>query len=116
MSLVPPFCLLTTVVHDIRVGAVERRGRRALYRMTLGPHFSEGARLLWAAIQERRLSQADVRVRVGVQPGTVTRWLYGDKIPSLESAMAIEDAFGIAARRWLEGPAAVFVPPAARVA
>ena len=65
---------------------------------------------------EHRLTQADVRARVGVQAGTVTRWLYGDKVPSLESAMAIENAFGIDPRRWIERPLAPFIPPAGRAA
>ncbi len=83
-------------------------------RMHLGEHFSEGARLLWAVMEDRSWSQGQLTRAIEAKPGVVPRWLYGDTRPSWGWAERLRDAFAIPLEAWLTAPAATFLPPAAR--
>lgn len=86
-------------------------------RRHLGDKFNEGARLLWVRMTAKRWTQADVIRRIRETTGRnasgpLSRFLYGESLPSLEWAIAIEDAVGIKVRSWTQAPTAPFVPPA----
>lgn len=83
-----------------------------MFRAALGPHFSEGARRLWAVVDV--LGRSSVARTLGVQSGVVGRWLYGDRRPSIECAAKIERELRIPARLFAAAPLEPFVPPAAR--
>ena len=83
------------------------------YRRSLGPRFSEGARLLWVELERRGESMRDLRRRIGVG-ADITRWLYGDAIPPLAAIVRMDKLFGIPARAWLQPAKRAFIPPAAR--
>ena len=83
-------------------------------RTHLGSQFSEGARLLWVAMESRGWSQGQLTKAVAARPGVVPRWLYGDTKPSWDWAKKISGLFGIALEAWTLEPTAPFVPPAAR--
>ena len=75
------------------------------HRRHVGGNWNEGARLLWDAMRERRLNQADVRKllrgRDGeLAEGAVNRWLYGDRRPSLDLAVQLESALGVPVAAW----------------
>jgi transcriptional regulator with XRE-family HTH domain len=89
---------------------------RTLTRESLGRHFNEGARLLWLALRERDWNQSVAERQLGVSPGLVNRWLYGERRPGLEHALLIERALGIPASGWHREPALAFEPPAAAAA
>lgn len=83
-------------------------------RTELGPHFSEGARLLWVFMESRGMSQGALMRLLGTKAGVIPRWLYGVTRPGLDWAMKVRDALGIAPEEWTRDPTAPFVPPAAR--
>lgn len=86
----------------------------ATTRTELGESFSEGARLLWLAMQERGWSQGQLTKALEAKPGMVSRWLYGDTKPGWDWAEKIREVVGIAFDAWAMKPTASFVPPAAR--
>lgn len=85
---------------------------RQTHRIALGPRFSEGARLLWRALHNRRQSQAAVAARLGVDGGTVNRWLYGDRLPGRVCAELLRRRFGIPVAAWEQAPSVPFQTPA----
>lgn len=88
-----------------------------LHRTKLGPLFSEAARLLWLELDVREMRQCDAERLIGTRPGTLCRWLYGDKLPGLSSAIVVERHFPtVLPRLWRVEPAQPFSPPAARAA
>lgn len=91
---------------------------RPKHRKHLGERFSEGARMLWRAIEKNGLPMRAVAEAVGppTVPGDVCRWLYGDHRPTLRALMALEQAYRIPLSAWTVAPRRPFVPPAARAA
>lgn len=85
-----------------------------LRRSKLGPHFSEGARLLWAAIESSGKPIRQVEREMGAHTGDGSRTLYGDRPPSLTFVLAAQAVFGIEPRTWKEKSRVKFLPPAAR--
>lgn len=83
------------------------------WRRTLGTEFSEGARLLWGAVESNLEDLAD---RIGINSGQLAKLIYGDRRPSIELAVRIQDILGIPAVEWARPPTTSFVPPAARAA
>jgi transcriptional regulator with XRE-family HTH domain len=81
-------------------------------RVDLGDSFSEGARRLWGVIGDG--SRSEFARRVGVSRSDIHRLLYGDSVPELETAVALERETGIAPRFWLQSPRRQFVLPACR--
>lgn len=89
---------------------------RPLLRSSLGPHFSEGARLLWLALERLGLNQTEAEARARSAKGSINRLLYGERRPGLDMALRLEEAFGIPPGAWNEPPSEPFAPPAAKVA
>lgn len=84
-------------------------------RTTLGPHFSEGARLVWEGIEREGVSHADLRREWGVHTGDLSRALYGDrKRPSMAVLAGAQKRFGVPLEAWAQPPTVPFIPPAAR--
>lgn len=83
-------------------------------RTKLGPHFSEGARLLWEAMEAREWTQGQLRKELGASYGRVSRWLYGDIRLNLAVAVTISEKFEIPVEAWTQKPTAEFIVPAAR--
>ena len=86
------------------------------YRRHIGPRFSEGTRLLWTAIERANLSIADAAKRLGWLRSTLSNVLYGERLPGIESLVAVERVFGVPVATWAEEPTVPFIPPAARLA
>lgn len=91
-------------------------GAITLSRTTLGPRFSEGARLLWDAMSRLSLSQWGLTRLLGTKPGVVSRWLYGDTRPGWDWANKILSACDVPLDAWTKPSSVRFVPPAARKA
>lgn len=85
---------------------------RKLNRTTLGSCFSEGARLLWLALAERKWTQAMAETKIGTAAGLVNRWLYGDQRPGLAYALALQKLFNIPLVAWNQEPKKRFELPA----
>lgn len=93
---------------------VTAMGAIASSRTELGPHFSEGARLLWNAKENQSLSHGGIARLIGATGGVVPRWLYGDTRPSWNWASKLFVTFGIPLVAWTEPPSRPFTLPAAR--
>jgi plasmid maintenance system antidote protein VapI len=90
--------------------------RRSLTKSRLGPHFSEGSRLLWGELEGRELTQADAEDELECARGTVSRLLYGTRRCGLDLALVVLAKFGIPIVAWREEPSEDFVLPACREA
>lgn len=51
-------------------------------------------------LERRGWSQTDLAERLGVSTAAVSRWLSGERTPSLEMAFRIEELLGIPAETW----------------
>lgn len=83
---------------------------RTRVRKRLGPEFSEAARQLWLKIAELGWSLEELRKALKVGKGVVSRWLYGDCLPSIMHVVAIQKLFGIDPKLWVDAPAEKFNP------
>lgn len=52
-------------------------------------------------LSEMGLSQHDLSVRLGVSAGAVSRWVSGERQPSLEMALLLQRELGIPAESWV---------------
>lgn len=59
-----------------------------------------GADALEHELKARGLTLNRAGKMLGVSAGLVSRWLSGARVPDIDSAVLIEDAFGIAMRSW----------------
>jgi transcriptional regulator with XRE-family HTH domain len=85
------------------------------HRKHLGERFSEAARLFWTALEREGMSLADATARLGVSSGTVYSWLYGVKVPEIQSAQRVAAEWPeIRTDLWTAPPSKPFTPPAAR--
>ena len=82
------------------------------HRTQLGPHFSEGARLLFLRVLKS--SFRDVGQDLGVDHSVVYRWAYGDSLPSAKHLNSIATRYRVKAGAWSAAPKESFIPPAAR--
>lgn len=88
------------------------------YRLTLGEHFTEGARLLWAGLERHGWSQEDLRRRIvgrsgqPLRSGVVTRWLYGVRRPDGDCRTQLFVLLGIPVGAWMAPATRAFEPPA----
>jgi hypothetical protein len=88
--------------------------RRKTYRTTLGPHFNEGARMLWVATISKGIGSAGVAALADLDQSSVYRWMYGDQKPARSSAEQLKKHFGIDPSLWDERPREQFsIPDAA---
>lgn len=74
-------------------------------RTKLGPRYSEGSRLLQAAIKSRFGSVSRASRKTGIATSSLVLWGFGDRSPGLEGAVALRDHFGVPVDAWLQ-PAA----------
>lgn len=81
-------------------------------RTKLGPKFSEGTRLLWLACIEHGWEQRDLRALLNCSTGTVSRYLWGDRVPDRVMAEKIREIAGVPTPTWDQPPTEAFVPPA----
>lgn len=88
--------------------------RRRCNRRHLGKRFSEGARLLWLAMGET--SQAEFQRGLGLAPGMLANYLYGERRAGREVAVLFQQRLGIPIESWSQASTVDFVPPAAREA
>jgi DNA-binding XRE family transcriptional regulator len=91
--------------------ALGRRSPRRPLKLNFGPLISEGARQLWLSMKANDWSQADLARALQVKPATVSRWLYGERRPSIALGSKMEQELRIAPRLWSEHPAQPFDPP-----
>ena len=82
------------------------------YRTRFGPHFSEGARLLWTRMARDSMSREALCAKVGCAKGSLLRWMYGDRLPARVEAGKIERALGIPPDAWDRKPSRAFDLPA----
>lgn len=66
----------------------------------VGERTTEGAKALWAWLQSKAWSQAELAREMGITSGLVNKWLHGDRVPGLDYAHALERLTGIATERW----------------
>lgn len=85
-------------------------GLKELRRTKLGPFASEGARLLWVVLQERRTTLAELARELGTKAGVLNRWAWCDVRPAGEWAGVLEDRLGIPVRSWHQEPTAAIEP------
>lgn len=82
------------------------------YRRHIGPHFSEGARLLWLKLPQLarawgikpESAREELTKRLGAARGTVARYLYGDRKPDRTLASKLQELAGIPAEAWDQAP------------
>lgn len=88
----------------------------AFTRRALGPHFNEGARLLWLALDKAGDSVREIdRLTSATQAvGSSIRWLYGDGRPGTGARVKLEERYGVPILAWDQPPTAPFVVPALR--
>lgn len=53
-----------------------------------------------AALAKRRWTQAELARRLDTNPGCVSRWLAGDQIPTIYSAVRMAKLLGVAVSDW----------------
>lgn len=71
-----------------------------LSRPKQGKYFSEGSRLLWAAIQRKGWRQSELAEHLGTTSGQVNNWLYGGRGVSMRWAMTIRSKLRIPLTAW----------------
>ena len=60
-----------------------------------------GCGQLKLAIDRLGLSQHEAARKIGIDQGSLSRWLNGNRLPDLQSAIRIEDVFGVPVRAWI---------------
>lgn len=70
----------------------------------LGPHFSEGSRLLWKLCDSPGFSQMRVERELPAPAGIVSRWMRGDRRPRPKNKSLLEDRYGIPILSWGQKP------------
>lgn len=83
-----------------------------LFRRKRAARFSEGARLLWLAMERDGLSQEATRLKVGVAGGQLGRWLRGERLPAGPFRGALFRLFSIDPSAWDVPPSEPFKFPA----
>jgi ribosome-binding protein aMBF1 (putative translation factor) len=78
--------------------------QRRLSRPERGKYFSEGARLMWLAIDRLGWSQTELAAKLGTSSGQVSQWLYGGRRASLKWAVTIRDVLDIPLASWNQSP------------
>ncbi len=64
--------------------------------------YTEGAKALWVRLSELGWSQYVLQQKIGAPTGMVSRWLYGERVPTAKWVSAIEAATGVPSRLWGE--------------
>lgn len=84
-------------------------------RLTLGPHESEGARLLWEACCQAG-SIGDVRKRLGFSSDEMSRLLYCERTANLSQANRCFEVLNIPQTAWESKPTKPIVLPGIQAA
>lgn len=84
------------------------------FRKELGPLFSEGARLVWVAFEERKLIPAEAAKLLGWRRGTFSRVVWGDRMPGIALIKDARRVFGVPPELWGEPLREPFIPPLLR--
>ena len=63
---------------------------------------TQGARELRRVIEERGITQADVRKACGVPAGMVPRWVSGARGPDMKNALILRELYSIPLESWLD--------------
>jgi hypothetical protein len=77
---------------------------KVTYRTHLGPHFSEGARLVWMRLREIECGIAGGARLAEIDRAQFYRFLHGDRVPSIAEAAKMKRAFGAPIDAWNEKP------------
>ena len=88
--------------------------QRRLSRPEKGKYFSDGARLMWLAIEARGWSQTELAAKLGTSSGQVSQWLYGGRRASLKWAVQMRDVLDIPLGAWNQAAPEGFEFPAPR--
>lgn len=86
------------------------------YRTRLGEKFSEGARLMWLKLAEKKWNVEDLARECGWARGVGYRYLWGDRRPEFAQGKTIERVLGIHPDLFHAAPKRRFNPAAARAA
>ena len=80
------------------------RRMRTFRRAHLGRNFSDGARQLWGRLKEKSLTIEDLAKIGRWSRGAAHHWLYGDRRPSLATAVVLQKELGIPVCAWSTAP------------
>jgi hypothetical protein len=97
------FDTIVCILHSLRMGS-HRRAH-------VGRYYSDGARRMWRLIEAGAFTLEDVGRAGSWSRGLPHSWLYGDRRPSLGSALVLEKLFGIPVAAWTSPPSEPFSPP-----
>lgn len=61
-----------------------------------------GGELLRKALEEAGVSQVKLEGELDVASGLVTRWINGQRVPSLEQAIVMRDKYGVPVDAWVQ--------------
>ncbi len=75
-----------------------------VYKAELGSHVSAALPKLWAAIDARGWTQADLASAVGAGQSVVNRWLHGHVKPNRKFSRIIERIVGVPQEDWDRAP------------
>ena len=64
-----------------------------------------GGELLAAVLEERALSRSTLCTKLDINESAVSRWISGERTPSLEMAHRLERELGIPTEAWLHARA-----------
>jgi hypothetical protein len=90
--------------------------QRRFSRRKLGPKFSEAARQLWLALEERGWGQNEAMRQLVLPSGQISKLLYGERKAGRIWSRRIQEQLGIDEGLWDVPPTVAFIPPAARSA
>ena len=85
---------------------------RQLSRTGLGPHFSEGNRLLWVATRKRKIGHTQLAEMLGIKQNTAHRYMYGDRKLPLDLMLRVQKLFpSVRLPTFAVPPTRPFAPP-----
>lgn len=79
-------------------------------RKTTGKDFSEGARLIWEAL-DSGWTVHSIAEGIGCKRMAVHRYMYGDSRPSRKTSLALQSLLGIDPHLFDVAPSKPFAPP-----
>lgn len=74
------------------------------HRATRGPHDSIGAEEAAKAIIRLGWSLSEFARQLDTSKGQVCRWLAGDRLPSIEWALRVQELLGVPVSAWTKAP------------
>lgn len=88
---------------NVRWATREEQSRNRSYATWLANHspMRAGAVSLRSKLAALDISQHKAARQIGIDQGSLSRWLAGSRLPDLVSAVRIEDVFGVPVRAWI---------------